>query len=568
VKKLLAIVIGFAFLAGSATSVRAADIPDEQWSVMTGLMEKTADRTGVVLLGISIEDNSNLSERASNLVGRDSKISGDLGLRICPTDESEFCAPGQAQRLYAILPVCQSQADINCIVAVTAIKNGTQIKGEYKRNFPERGYTDFPASKDRNIPEGSTPSIWTFAGLTHSGGTSEYLVNFGVEANFNGRASAEFNAYNANINPVSIKAGRWARNEVRDASNKTAPCLKNCGMELLGHSYEDKFICASLDEGFCAMRERFPSDVRFKFTVRLSQSPTGWLHGRLKAPNIEIKPISSGVSISIEAEPVSVPVVGLLEAKSSLPVDLVTKYQDLPSFVWSTNNSDPADSNHLLMYQPDNQQAFDALIDWKDFIKDKANASPTQWSVRSLNAPGNSAACFKDSNELIGIVTTNSMVYLGTPPIFNKESQSLDYKVASPHFTSKGEVFKGTYDLQLKSDVARCLYGFSNAPISAKISIISESGEANVATTVVNERDGWMRMAAYGFTFSAPTVKVQLTQEVAKPTATPLATSEEKPSASAAAPIKKSIICAKGKKIKKVTSNAPKCPAGYKRKAA
>ena len=559
-KKLLAILVGIAFVAGSATSVRAADIPDEQWSIMDGLMEKSADRTGVQLLGISIEDNSNLSERASSMVGRDVGIAGDLGLRSCLSASSPFCAAGHAQHLYAILPVCKTNSEFNCIVGLSAIKNGQEIKGTYKRNFPEKGYTDFPANVARNIPEGSTPSIWTFEGLTHSGGTADYLASFGVEAYFNGKSSAEFNSYNANINPVSIKSGRWGRNEVVDASKKPSSCTQNCGMELLGHSYDDKFVCASLDEGFCAMRETFPSEVRFMMSVRLSQSPAGWLHGRLKAPNIQIKPMGSGVSITIEAEPVTVPVVGILQAKSSLSAQLVSKYENEPSFVWSTNSSAISESNHLLMYQPDNQKAFDALIDWKDFIKDKANASPTEWAVRSLSAGESAASCFKSTTELVGIVTTNSMVYLGTPPTFDKVNQTLDYKVASPHFTSKGEVFKGTYDLQIKSDVARCLYGFSSAPISAKISIISESGEANVATTVVNEKDGWMKMAAYGFTFSSPTVKVKLTQET-KPTPEPEMTTQANPKA------KNSITCVKGKSVKKITSTNPKCPTGYKKKA-
>ncbi len=552
-KRILIALIGITLVAMSGTAVRAAETPDEQWSIMEGLMEKTADRTGVVLLGISIEDGSNLSERASNIVGRDASIPGDLGLRICPTIGSKFCAVGQAQHLYAILPVCESDAEINCIVGLSAIKNGAEVMGEYKRNFPDKGYTDFPANLARNVPEGSTPSIWSFPGLQHSGGTSDYLASFGVEAYFNGKSVAQFNSYNVNINPVSIKAGRWGRNEVKDASSKNASCKSACGMELLGHSYEDKFVCASLDDGFCAMRETFPSDVRFKISVRLSQSPTGWLHGRLKSPKVEIKEIGSGVSITIEAEPVTVPVVGILQAKSSLPSGLVSKYQNESSFVWSTNGSTLEDSNHLVMYQPDNQKAFDALEDWKDLINDKANASPTAWAVRSLSSGNNTAACLKSTNELVGIVTTNSMVYLGTPPIFDRSSQSLDYKVASPHLTSKGEVFKGTYDLQLKSDVARCLYGFSNAPISARISILSDSGQQSVATTVVNEKDGWLRMDAYGFTFSAPTVKVKLTQEI------PVVN---------AAPLKKTIICLKGKASKKVTAENPKCPRGYKKKVA
>jgi hypothetical protein len=251
-----------------------------------------------------------------------------------------------------------------------------------------------------------------------------------------------------------------------------------------------------------------------------------------------------------------VPVVGVLQKFSDLSATLQNRKAKAGGFTWGNPGPDGR-RNVILMPAPDSQDAFDALIEWKDYIKDKANASPYEWAVRSLADNGDVARCFQSSTELVGIVTTNSMVYLGKPPVFDKENQSLDYKVASPHLTSKGEVFKGTYDLQIKSDVARCLYGFSNAPISAKISIISESGEANVATTVVNEKDGWMKMAAYGFTFSAPTVKVKLTQEDAATT----------PAAATSPAIKKTLTCVKGKMTKKVTAIKPKCPSGYKKKA-
>ena len=81
-KKLLAILVGIAFVAGSATSVRAADIPDEQWSIMKNLFDMDASKTGVSLLGLSIQDNTDLSERVSNMVGRAPGIDGDLGFRL------------------------------------------------------------------------------------------------------------------------------------------------------------------------------------------------------------------------------------------------------------------------------------------------------------------------------------------------------------------------------------------------------------------------------------------------------------------------------------------------------
>ncbi len=559
-KKFLAVLVGLAFVFGSTTSVRAADIPDEQWSIMKNLFDVDARKTGESLLGLSIQDNTDLSERVSTLVGRIPGSSDNFDLRICKSTSDKYCAAGEAQYLQAFLPPCKSDSEINCIAAVVAIKNGVEVKGVYSRNFPTKGYTDFPADPKRNVPEGSTPSIWTFDGLNHGGGTNQYLASFVINGGFLPNGQVNFGSYYATLNAVTIEAGAWGRNEAVDGSQKNTPrCEVKCGMGLDGHSSNDKFVCASLDDGFCALRQAFPEGVRFRIEARLSQSPTGWLHGRMKSPLIDIRSIPSGVSISVEAEPVSVPVVGVLEKYKSLPASMKVVNEKRGGFTWGDQGLDGR-RNVILMPSPDSQDAFDALQEWKDYIKDRANATPSEWAVRSLADNGDVARCFQSSTELVGIVTTNSMVYLGKPPVFDKESQSLDYKVASPHFNSKGEVFKGTYDLQIKSDVARCLYGFSNAPISAKISIISESGEANVATTVVNEKDGWLRMAAYGFTFSAPTVKVRLTQESSN--------QNTLGSASASAPVKKSIICIKGKTSKKVTAVNPKCPTGYKKKAA
>jgi hypothetical protein len=198
-------------------------------------------------------------------------------------------------------------------------------------------------------------------------------------------------------------------------------------------------------------------------------------------------------------------------------------------------------------------------------IGDKATKTTQYWSYRALNAWKNPEIqrCTERIGELGGVVTTNALTYSAGPPTYDADSGSLDYKVASPHFEADGKVALGTYDLAVKSDVARCIYGFSNAPIRASISIVGENGEQKVATTVVNERNGWLYMSAKGFTFSSPTIKVKLTQDaVAKETPAP------SPSPTAPTAVKKSltITCVKGKVVKKVTAVSPKCPTGYKKK--
>jgi hypothetical protein len=170
----------------------------------------------------------------------------------------------------------------------------------------------------------------------------------------------------------------------------------------------------------------------------------------------------------------------------------------------------------------------------------------------------------------LGVVSTNASQYLEGPPVFNSASSTLEYKVAAPHLKPDGEVFRGTYDLQLRSGAARCLYGFSDAPISATVEVVSENGEKQVAVTTVNEKDGWLYLSAKGFTFSAPVVNVKLTQEkaVPAPTETPAPVASPTPSAVAkpAAAKKTSITCVKGKTSKRVTAVNPTCPKGYKKK--
>jgi hypothetical protein len=78
----------------------------------------------------------------------------------------------------------------------------------------------------------------------------------------------------------------------------------------------------------------------------------------------------------------------------------------------------------------------------------------------------------------------------------------------------------------------------------------------------VREKDGFLNLAAYNFTFSSPTVRVKLTQEAVAPSPSPSASA----SAAPAAAKKTSITCVKGKTTKKVTAVNPKCPIGYKKK--
>jgi hypothetical protein len=193
------------------------------------------------------------------------------------------------------------------------------------------------------------------------------------------------------------------------------------------------------------------------------------------------------------------------------------------------------------------------LTAFRDVAKDKSQGSLSLWSFGTLPTAGN--PCLSDTSKLLGLVTTNATAYDGQAPAF-KES-TLQYSVAGYHYLPDGSLNLGTYDLIMRKETARCLYGFSSAPISASVSVTSESGSENVAVTSFNEVGDWDHFAAYGFTFSSPKIEVKLSQ-AADPKPTPTATTPT---------VKKTTItCVKGKTVKKVTAVKPKCPAGYKKK--
>ena len=300
----------------------------------------------------------------------------------------------------------------------------------------------------------------------------------------------------------------------------------------------DSDLCAIVDNGLCAMRQSFPKEYDFGLSIRFSNTVDGWLHGRLSNPRIDYRLTDYGTRIELQGSSIKVPIVaGYVPAR-----EMTQQVKDQVR-----NYSSPGGYNNPGSYL---SESFNV---WNKLLGDKAVASPSQWifySLPSAQVQG-SNQCIRNSKTLAGFVTTNSTTYYAGPPVFNRETQSLDYQVASAHLLKDGSVFQGEYDLYIDSKVARCIYQFSSAPISATISIVNETGEAKIATTTVRESGGWIHLAASGFTFSSPTLKVKLTQATG----------------AAKAPAKKSTItCIKGKKTQKVTGSKPTCPAGYKKK--
>ncbi len=312
--------------------------------------------------------------------------------------------------------------------------------------------------------------------------------------------------------------------------------------------------CAWQEKGICGAEQEFDPDVTVELTFLVPSALSGWLHGRLISPNIQIESVNANLNrVTVAAKPADVPSASAMVAYSDTTEKIKELYKRNPHALAGEYSQDNVESSGSM--------AFLYLNAFEKILGDKATVKKSNWKIGSLKGAGvNQNPCLNTKNQLQGIVSTNAMIFNDGPPEFT--NGFFNYKVGGLHYNPDETVFQGSYALSIRSEVARCLYKFSNAPISAEISVIGSSGEKQVATTRVTESKGWINLGAYNFNFSNPVIQVKLTQsaESAK-NATSLL-----PTTNVHAQKKTTITCVKGKVSSKVTAIRPKCPAGYKKK--
>lgn len=440
-------------------------------------------------------------------------------------------ANGASLRGSLIAPYCLTEAQTNCIQALSVYRDGElPTPAKFVRQGEGEIIKTDPA---HNLTEGSTKSLW-LANHAHSGGTADYAAFVQLALSIDPQGLFHVASVSANVVPVTLTSGTWAPNKVSQSKSPDGRDFVTMSGGPTG--------CFFIESKTCGRAQDFASQTRVKVSVRVENTVGGWFKGRMKAPNIDVEGISNTSNlITFDAEPVIVP-------QFSAVADLENPDPDVAKWIETQN---PKPKNVFGTNIPTSISSSLVLVDaFRKVTKDAAAGVNTLWTAETLTGQGN--RCIADTSKVLGIVTTNAMVYQGQAPEFR--SGALTYKVGGLHYLPDGKTeAEGTYDLVMRSETARCLYGFSQAPVSAQVSVTSATGEAKVATTVVSEKDGWLKMAAYGYTFSSPTISVRLSQAGTAPVSTKKITI--------------TCISTKNKKLtKKVTAVNAKCPAGYKKK--
>ena len=516
---------------------------------------------GQNIVGVNIVDSFfNSGENVSILTAQGvPRINpdGTPNARLCKAIGVDPC--NKSDQTYVanlLLPVCKSAAEQWCIESVSIRKKDEPAtkSAKFIRQVDSALVENAPGD---GLPGGSSISLWQAEGMQNSGGVDTYAVYVVLKATkFPGRGPT-FDQFTAMVLPYSETRGFKYE---RPFSEEMVLPNGSIRIGTRGSAGE----CAWTETGLCGLMEDFPNGVRASLTLRVSNLLTGWLMGRMADPLINVEPFDAEQNkISIDAEPVKVPKFYAVTDRSKASAAILESLPRNSDFSGVTNNL------------ANESGAFRTIENWKDVAKDTAAGLVSTWSATTIRS-GFGSQCLADTTKLLGVVTTNAMVYEGTAPRFERET--LNYQVGGMHFNPDGSVFEGTYDLVMRKGTAQCLYGFNDAPITATVTVVEAGKEQRIETSSLQElgrgTEKWLKLSARGFTFSSPTLKIKLNQDkpaTASPTApnnsSATAAGSGNPAPAVKAPAKRlSISCVKGKVTRKISGVAPKCPAGFKKK--
>lgn len=530
-------------------------------------------------LGIIVTDQESSFEQYSRL------IANKAGSSFVCTSISGDCANANSYDYNLVLGPCSTNLESNCVSSLAATNTGGSASGEFISLIYPDHRNRFLAEANIGLPASSEPSIWSIPSMPHANGNL-YAVVAGLNGTINsGQKITNSSLYariipvhkvNANAQTVPDANGAYPFPSCWNVERNGSPNIA-CNLLMAQGTGPNKTPCVlmvGIDPN-CYVQDPFPLDTSFSLSLHLGARISGWLHGRLSNPNVAFTGDSEkGYVLNVTANPVTVPIFYAGDLYKNLPSNLQAAYATDASVhsvggstrqFGSAYSSDPSIRNFTLTPPPYGENAITSLSNWLTYGGNKSISETPSWEIHTLSTSLNGGAnnCIQSTTGLVGLVSTNSTTYSdGAPSLVG---DSLNYKVESAHYTSEGTNFLGTYDLNLRSDVARCIYGLSKAPIKATIEVVSSNGQQQVATSSFSESNGWIHFSADGFSFSAPTISVKLTQDApavvapeAKPTVAPVAPKSDAKLIT--------ITCTKGKISKKVTAIKPTCPSGYKRK--
>jgi hypothetical protein len=413
-----------------------------------------------------------------------------LGTVLCERIGTKNCelSGNRIFRADIAAPVCKT-GESNCIQGISAKNNETEIQGTFVKYLQgNRVRQDSRFS----LPRGESASLWNLPGFPNASGQENYLVTSHITMKAENSRAFKPLDFNASIIPVKINAMPGAEPSIK--YNAKDP--KTGENQVYGNAPAEG--CYLSDTNVCYEEVGFGEGRDFSLSFRYdNQIIGGWFSAYLDKPSMSVSTRGSTSLLKVSGSPVEIPRFQFASEGAAS--------KDVKS-VYKKYNRELGE----LGIQSVDTEAADFLDVFRVAARDSATGERQAWSFRSAGQ-GPYNRCLSNKSTLLGMVSTNALIYQGTPP--ELKSGFLSYTVAGMHFKSDQKTLAlGRYNLVMRESVAQCLFGLGKVPVNATVSITGGQ-EQNVATTVVSRKAGWIKLNAEGFTYSKKTIKVKITKK-------------------------------------------------------
>lgn len=475
----------------------------------------------------------------------------------CSSSADVECQKIMRVRSYmATLPPCLSQAQSDCISRLSVTRSDNTKEDALPIKLLGRAVQDqpkssndfpFPADKSVNLPAGGEKWLWSFPKYRHTAG-SLFIPSISLWQQTDINSMTDPYRYpNPNVwislSPVAA-----------EAPNSSSPYRI--------HSAPN----------FDLRRESFTTPDSFTIEFRSTVPWTTWNKASLTDLTIESRKSGQDFIYAIAGKPSSIPEVG-----KNIPITKAN-YEELKKVTGGNFNCSGIDADLSacsgVIYVGGkggiSDEAFTRLEEVEKLIDKKAEALTYFWLVQtSIETPLSPRVqqCTQQvaRDQPAGTVSSNATLQQDGPPLWSEAEQSFSYRVGALSKLPTGDDFKGTYTLQLASEMAQCIWGSRPTAQSLSVQILNSDNTAQLITSSTTTIGQTFVFNASGFHFSSPRINVKL-QDPASSTSTSKESTIEKPTNGNQEVKKQTLICIQGKKKKKVTGQGPlRCPKGWKR---
>lgn len=384
-----------------------------------------------------------------------------------------------------LLPGCTLNDATDCLAGIDVYRSGEWQKAEYLGQAPG---PVIAADEKLGIPNAGGLSLWKIAS---SGAKAQILLaaHFDLQMHWlRGSGKFKFDSFDLTVVPYELKSGTYRIPEPIERTDSNGLTR----VSVYGFPGE----CAWASTTQCGKITEFEDGLKIRATLNIGSEIGGWLVGRVNNPEVRISQLPGSQSkVIVSGSIVPVPKVFVSVSKQD---GLAAARKAFPGTI-----GDPSGVASMKANQPG---VLHALNEFRELAQDSTVGDYSVWSLGSAQM---NSACSSINTGFQGFVSTNASYYQATPPDYS--AGFLNYTVAGYHYGSdKKTPNLGRYDLVMTSKFAKCLYGLKRIPRYATVRIASENGNTSASTVVLSEKNGWLKMAASGFTFSTKTIKIKL----------------------------------------------------------